>query len=517
MPRASVWLAEIAAHNGASVVTLRFGSEGYVSKPTDSPANAVYDARIARLGSFAMHIASSGRTLGEATMELGDLVLNNQDGGLDALIGYGFSGRTVTLKRLASPNAALSTAQTVLVATAETLEGADGLLTLRFYDRRRDIDKPLQGNFYGGTLTGTGASIDGTADMKNKPKPLVFGKVFNVPGVLANPYDLIIQVHDGAVSAITAYDGGIALVNDGDVASISALRSATGNPGHYRTCLAQGCWRPFGSFSGRAGFVWTADVAEGSSSADRRAGAVAQRILTKLGSGAVDTSAFAALNAVATQEVGIYLDSEASGISALRQVLGSVGAYIVANALGWFTTGRFAAPGSPVKTLTEPQIITDGQLGFIANPDTDGGVPTFKVRLTHSRRWHVHTDNDLAGCVWTGDPVRASGLKQEWLEEVATDPGVQDKHLLSQELAIETLLTASGDAASEATRRLGLYGAERMVVRAAIALDEAGAAILNATVALVSAQLSLSAGRNMVVIGREDDFQNETAMLTLWG
>lgn len=520
--RASDWLAELEWHSGSASGTLRFSSHGYVSHPDDEPANAVYEQRITAIGAFGVHLFGQGRTMGEMSVEMSDLTIANIDDALSAYIDYGFDGRPVTLRRLTEPRGALATSEIVLRGTLEGLDSDSGMQSLRFryYDRRRDIDKPIQTHFLPGTVLGTSASIDGTPDQKDKPRPLCFGKCLSVPGVMVNPYDLLIQVHDGPVHQIIAYDGGVPLTYAGDYPDITSLRAAVHNPGKYATCLAAGVWRPYGSFKGRPAFVWTADVIEGATAAERRAGAVTKRLLARLGQdGDIDAASFAALDAAATAEVGIYMEDETSCLGAIRQVLGSAGGWIVPTAMGAFQAGRFSGPAVPAWTLVEPEILTDSATDTIAitpNPDTDGGVPTHRVVIKHGKRWHVHSDNDLAGRV-AADAAKATALKQEYLDTSAEDPAVLAKHLLSRELSIETLIAETSAAEAEAARRLGLYGVQRKVIRVMAVREEAAAMVLNSTGTVQFRGLGFDAGKPMVVIGREDDFQRERVILTLWG
>ncbi len=78
---------------------------------------------------------------------------------------------------------------------------------------------------------------------------------------MVNRHALILQVADGPVRSIKAYDGHAPLTFDRDYAKGEELRAATGKPGRYATCLAEGLWRPFGAFSGKSAFVWGAEVA----------------------------------------------------------------------------------------------------------------------------------------------------------------------------------------------------------------------------------------------------------------
>lgn len=523
MPNASEWLLEVGTHDGVSAKTLRFSCKGYVTGPSDTPANTVYDARIVSLGAYTRHLFGEGRTIGDVEVELSDTVLANADGELDGLLNNGFSGQPFVLKRLLSSQSAFSTAATVLTGTLEGGDASGGMttFTLRGYDRRRDADVSIQKNTYGGTVLGGGASADGSPDMKGQLKPLLFGRCFSVPAVIVNPYNLILQFNDGPVSSIALMDGGIPLINDGDVSTLSALASSSGNGGHYKTCLALGLAKPFGAFNGNPGFIWTADVVEGSTSALRCAGAVVQRMLAKIGLTNINTASFTALNTLQPAEVGIYLDSDTSCLAAIRRVLDSIGGWIVPDSLGQFVVGRLDLPGAPVATVVEPQILTsssDETLQFTNNPDTDGHIPARRVTLNWRKNWHVHTTSDLGPCVNATSATRASILQQEVQTVVADSTAVATKYGAgAPELVIDTLLTDATAVQTELTRRAAMYSASRVSTQIAVDIDDAALMIPGATIALQFSRYGFDSGKAMRIIGRSDDNQNEKAVLTVWG
>lgn len=89
------------------------------------------------------------------------------------------------------------------------------------------------------------------------PKQTIYGRVFNAPVHVVNPYDLIYRVSDGPVSEIgPVYDGGIGLVMDGDVGTYDELMRGTVLPGHAMTCAALGYIR----FGAALWLAVTADV-----------------------------------------------------------------------------------------------------------------------------------------------------------------------------------------------------------------------------------------------------------------
>lgn len=517
MPRASVYLLEIGAHDGTTLLTLRIASEGYVTGPNDNPADTEYPAAIMEPGYFSRALFSEGKTFGPSEVSYGDITIANAEGMFDAWIDYGFSGRPVVLKRLASRDMAYASAATLLRATLTRLEATNAYteFRLRLYDRRLELDKPLQTNRYAGTVTGSSVNAEGTADMKDRPKPLCYGTCLNVPAVPVNPYDLIYQVSDGAVDYILAYDGGVALTDAGNYTTLAALRSATIPAGKFAKCMSLGLFR----LGGSPYKLVTADVVEGLTLGLRNAGAVTSRILARMGlTGAdnVDAASLTSLSAAAPGELGVFVKDDRTALSVLGDVLGSVGGWLLPNAQGVFTAGRFAAPGTPVWSLGEADIHTDegGSIGIVANPDTDGGLPAWRIILRYQRNWQTQADGDLAGCVTV---ARRGFLANETREAKAENATVKVKHLLAPELTIDTLLVSAADAAAEASRRLALYSVRRDVIQFPVRRSDATLAVLGSTGTVTMQRLGYQAGRNMVVIGRREDPRSESVELTLWG
>jgi hypothetical protein len=242
------------------------------------------------------------------------------------------------------------------------------------------------------------------------------------------------------------------------------------------------------------------------------------RMLTRMGfggAGDVDTAAFATLKAAAPQPVGIYLDSETTGISAMRQILASIGAALLPGMDGRFTVYRFTGLTAPEAVLTQRDIIGDS-FGLGSNLDTDGGQPASGIKLKWGYNYRTHSESDIAGYVTEVQPNRAAALRQEWREVVVPVAGVAALHPLAVELEVETLLTEEADASAEAARLAALYGVDRYVTQVTVTRERAEECPLNSTVTLYPDVL-IDAGRDMVVIGQDHDLTAETVSLTLWG
>jgi hypothetical protein len=214
-----LYLAEIVAYDPGvpGAVTLRYATRGFVTGPAETPANTIYDYRLKQPVNVTRDCFASGTTSGASRVGFGDLVLLNPDGVLDALAGYGFDGRAVTIRHATADSPAFpGDFTTVFVGTMEQATCGMDEVTIRLRDRQYETQVPLQTSFYLGD-NALPAGLEGTADdLKGKPKPVCLGTVSNVPAPCVNTSKLIYQVNDGAVASIpNVYDRGIGLWGDG--------------------------------------------------------------------------------------------------------------------------------------------------------------------------------------------------------------------------------------------------------------------------------------------------------------
>ncbi|CAH1672125.1 hypothetical protein [Chelatococcus asaccharovorans] len=508
-----IYLIELGAHTGTTAVTLRVATASYVTRPTDTPANASFLGRVADPGNFEAFLFSAGKTGGASEVGYGEIVINNPDGKFDAWINYGFDGRPIRIYAIADAFAPFSAATLVFRGSIEQIVTARALKQFRFriYDRRLDIDKPLQTVVYAGTTTSAGATAEGNVDLKDQVKPLIFGRVFNVPLVCVNVFNLIYQGSASALTGMLVYDGGVPLTYTSDYATIAALNAATLVPGKYASCLAQGIIR----LGGKPQYAVTADCTEGATAASRSAAQIVKRMLTRMGMTTADyvDATFTALDTLNAAECGIFLDGEVTALDAMQRVLASVGGYIAPNTLGQFEVGRLSAPGTPVATLTERDFL--GEVAFLATDDAGGGIPAYRVTLRYRPVWLVQKGGDLAGCQ---DDVDFRGfVGNEWREAKAENTAIQTKHLRAPPISLETLLVNPAAAGAEATRRLGLYGVRRDRVRVTVWRQKADGIRRGDTIAIVMGRLGYADGRAMVVTGMRMDNLKGQITLELWG
>jgi hypothetical protein len=525
--RPDPYLWEIPAWTGSAVETLRMATHTIATAPSDTPANTIYKGLIRDAGLMRRAVFEQTATQGKANVDLGFIEFNNT-GELDAWLNYGW-GRVATLKMLSATDAPVAGATILLKAMVAGIETANAprILRLRLKGRMAELDKPLLTSRYLGTTTSGDAPVqtEGDADLAGQIKPYIFGSVANVSTKLVSKFKLLYQVAANAVGSIIVYDGGIALTNAGDFGSVSALLNATVASGSYATCLAAGVFK----LGAPAAFAVTADVVEGATLSVRSAARVIQRMLalvpTIAGSDIV-TSSFDSFHAFNPAEIGIYIDSDAAAIDVISQVADSVGGAVLDTALGQFQAVWITTPSAPVDaTYALRDLLSADSMQMFAGPSSEGqGVPAWSVIVNWGRIWQTQGSGDLAPRIAEAtdgtDLARKQLLANATRQATTQDASVQTAHPQAVELTFDTLLTQQADAQAEASRRSALYKVrrDRITFPISFASDASRGNIeLGRSVKLTINRFGYNAGKNFLVLGREDNFTKKVRTLTLWG
>lgn len=530
-----IFLVELVTHDGVSAGVIPLATDGYTTRPTDSPPNKFYMPRLKAggAGSISRFMFASGTTGGPSQVGHGAiLAINGRPYGGTELIDnwVGLSFRTATIKSLETTAQPLSQAVVRAIATCEQLVSTDALdgFDVGLHDRLSDLDRPLQTNAYAGTTTSSGLGIEGEADLQDQVKPKVWGKQNNVNCVPVNVYDLLFQVNDGPVTSIAVYDGGLALTGVGDFGSVSALVAASVLPGRYATCLALGVFKTGGQPAGTI----TADVVEGATIGARTAGQIASRMFTWFQvqnptlTATLAPGMAAAMDALNDAEVGITITGEETFLAALARLLTSVGGYCLpqVTSASLFNLGRFNGPAVSAADTFE----LDGSLGGPpqrVETGADGrGIPAYRVIVKYDHIGVSQTGDALFGNV---TPARRAYLKDEWRQVIAEDLDVLTQFPDAPVITIETCLLSQVEAQAEADRLLALHSVLRdcYVIKQAMEDEDPLAPWeIGTTQELISkdGRMGLGTesgeGKNFIVIGREDDFSEPPIVtMTIWG
>jgi hypothetical protein len=510
-------IMDITAHTGSAQTTLRFATQGYVTKPTDSPANTYYDGRVKQPGNIQRSVFDRGATYGASRVAYGEVVLVNNDGALDAYLPYGFAGFPITIRRgVMLPNAAAPTWTTVLAGVMDSVDFSWGEISIKVADRQQELSKPLQATRYGGTNS-LPNGLDGVAtDIKGNGRPILFGKATNFTPPQVNTSRRIFELSDGLIQSVDAvYDRGTALTAGSAYTSQSDMETNAPSAGQYRAWLnAAGSYIRLGAEP--VGEV-TVDATQGGSAANRTAAQLMKQVLLKAGisSGDITAADVTALDTAAAFEAGYWVTdgTDTTGIQVMDALANTVGAWWGVDRLGKFRMGQLAAPHSAnsIGTLGALDIT---KIDRVRSSDQGGGVPAWQVTLNYARMFTVQTD--LAAAVPT---ALKSDRAEEWRTVVSNDASVKTQWPKAQELKFDTHLISAADAATEAARRLGLYKVRRDTLQARCKLSDAMAAAidLGTTVVVQLPRFGMSSGKAFLVTGIRTDLRNNTFDLTLWG
>ncbi len=536
-----------AVDAAGSTTALRYSSGAeFMTRPTESPPNAVYEARLMTAGNYERHCWARGTTTGASQRGYGVVELNNSDGALDALLRYGFDGQPITIRRGpeggAYPDDFPAMFSGVMSRVTVDWQKASVLLL----DRQSDMaDKSYQGTKFDGSNSGA-TGVEGTAsDIKGNPKPKLRGTANNFAPPCANTSDLVYQIDDGTaklpMTLTTVYDKGGALTVGTSRATLALLKSNTPSASHYDYYAGPDGWY-FKLGSTPSGTI-TCDASEGAA-ADRTVAQIVSRIVSSEGGiPLADIDGIAALDAACPYEVGIWVGEETTVGQVVDAVLASVNGFLVDSRTGRMKLGRFvdpatlpsagtieewqikgAAAGLKISGSNDPGVglrVSDGVNGgkakYKSGEDTTAGLPVYRALLEYDRNFTVQSDADVAGVAQS----RLAVLKEEYRTVDLSDRSILLKHKKAPEYTVTTLLRSATDAAAEAARQLALRKVASVIVEIPLDPETAADFDLAQRVDLMLARFGFDAGIPLFILGITEDLgaPDRAAMTTLicWG
>lgn len=471
----------------SSEESLFFSGEGFVTDPTDTPANTLFEPRLVEPISFSRSMFSSGRIGGLSVPGFGELILTNADGGLDDFATYAWDGRSVEV-RVGEAGAALEFYFTIFSGQSRTVEFDDLFIRLILRDNQNDFDIDYPDALYAGT-----GGNEGSAELAGQPKPKCFGQVHNVDPVLVDAANYVYQVHDGAIEAIDAvYDGGVALTitTDYTVDLSNGRFTLVAAPTGIITADVQGA-KPGGTY-----LTTVADIVQhlGENSAG----------LTHPGD--FDTASFTALNAANSAVVGIYDRETTTLASVLDRLINSIGGFYGFDRAGKFQVGRVElATGTAAAEFDSTTII---ELTRLAS-----AVPNHQVRVNFNRNYRVMSESDFGASI---TDAQRDALVRDFSVVTATDAAILTPYPNSSALIVDTMLATSAAASTEASRLLTLYKTQRDFYKILVK-TQPYTLKLNDVVKIIFNRYNLASGKLFRVISIVEDAANNQVELELWG
>lgn len=459
-----------------------------------------YDPRIIQPGLLRTEIRIDGIFGGRGSVSVGEIVLANIDGGLDALQGIAFDGRPVTMDTMDDVTG-LSVGGSI-TAQIKTLRFDWRTVTVVIQDPAAEVAAtPLHSARYLGNNS-AGNGTEGTpADVQDLVKPILLGGKTNLPAVLVNSNKFIYQAaYDvtltNSLQVTGVYDKGIALTNAGSVADINAAAAPasgtfiTDNNGRFRLGLAP---------NGRV--TCNAQISMGAGTIIQRLAELAPAISF------VDAASVSAANTAygSAHSPYYFSDSEKTVGEALDEFCAGFGYVWWVMSSGVFRFFKLTAPtGVPVLSLGSDDIID-------IDIAESGDVPVKRVTCQYNVNLAVMQRNELAAT-----------LSEALIQQFGLDYGKQSastfsSHLTAGEYVFQANTGASGTALDLATERLALQSVDRQVLRVVCNVRSIAPPELGAVVKITLDRFGMAAGKLFRVIATEHDWRRNKLELTLWG
>jgi hypothetical protein len=539
---------EIEAHTGSELIKLYISSSpAIVTSEFDTPPDLTFDTGLIQAGNYSLQCFANGKTYGAASIGYGEIILDNSDGQYDFLLDYGFDGRSAVLRRIDAtlvdssvyPDDWKSVFTGTLGAPLPSIKSyGKGTISIPWRDRMIELQTHLDlGIFLGDNELPEG--LEGTEhDLKNKVKPRVLGKVFEVSPPCVNTSKSVYAVSpptDGVSDIITdwdsisnfdavtdffgvmpngrsgigeidVYDSGVLIPQEGAYVDISEMMNIIPTSGYCRVLYSHGYVR----FGDEPTGLVTVTCDDGSANPNLLGSLVRDVLIEFKGwdSYRYNADELVALDTACSIEMGTLITDGQSTNQVLDILCESAGVCYYFDTSGVFRSFQISDPSLSAPDFT----LSDLQIQNISRINRDI-IPAKEVTLKTQKCWSVQTSG-VAGSV---SADRRSWIGNEWRVNRSVSVSTGTKHLLAPKLEFKSAFAE--DAQSECDRLRDLYCVKRDFIEVEILPNIFDFTDLNLGM-IGSIDLSGRLGyidRNMLLIGITADLARNKVTLTLWG
>jgi hypothetical protein len=502
--------------------TLRFSCQpGY----TDHLGRVWYP-RVMDPGLYKVDLFSGSKTFGSSNHSYGEVLLSNpisatkdKSGPLDDLKQYVFNGRSVKLF-IGSATGLYPTdfTQSYTAVVEQVMHKWDNVeIVLR--GRQVELDKPLNTVTFAGTNTSDTTEgligIEGVeADLKDKPKPVLIGRVYNISPILCNTIKLIYAVNpgqgievDGMGNGLHVYDNGVELFRSGKVltdANIQNNALATPPPGCY--------------VASESGYIRLGSTPQGTITCDAcclgyglistPANMIRQVLTISGNSSMIDEASFAAYSALDGYEGGVYINDNTKTVSqVIDEILSPKGSWYFGHT-GSMMLGLTSDPSTMTSVYAATSDVNIGMWDTDKVRETKQGAPASKVTVRYGKNYTVQT-NPAGACT----PSRKALIATQWRDRISDTLSIPDPLSLSQELIIDTARTTNYPSI------VGLYTTPREL----LFIDILELDFLNAALLLPGQCITVNlkgrfnyTTKKVLIVGILINYVSLTVRLTVW-
>ena len=409
------------------------GASGFTGLGSDGNSHT-WLPRIVDPGLIQKNLFSGDKISGPSTCTFGEVVLGNfkklteSAGPIDALKNYRFYGSKIRM--YFGLNNATSLSGFTQAYSAIVENPTVGWETISFAIRgpQADLDVPLYTTtFLGNNVLPDG--LEGNIDLKDKLKPVVLGRVYNISPVLCNSYKLIYAVTPftglsaGELNSdLHVYDNGVELYCAGVVSDIEAA----GFP-------------PFGQFyASVAGYirlgvapagVLTCNAAQQGYALIATPSNLVDYVLDNTShSSMVDSNSYTGFAPTDGYERGLFLSGSTNISTIIDQLVAPIG-YWFFTPLGKIVLGVLKDPSTMTSVYTFTKDVNILNFTRRKTSDTTGGVPANKITVSYNKNYTLESqptwDLPVDRKTWLNTEVRSisvvPGAVQDLAEELIFD------------------------------------------------------------------------------------------------
>lgn len=481
---------------GTTVTSLACTGEGFVTRPTDTPANMPVPPTLMDPGSYRREMFAGNRAFGAVRPAFGNVELYNGDGRYDGWATDGFDGRDFVLRWGPLGGAYPADFETAFVATAEGVTLTESSAVLRLRDKLTLLEKPI----VRATFAGTGG-VEGGAELAGVAKQRFFGTAMYPPLQLIDASRRVYLLSTGrSIGSWAVWDNGIQLTNQGIPAATldefidvyhqpdPGFFTIWGGPDEVYIRLGS---NPAGDMR------CSAVIGKPSGSAWALADWLAEAGYTGTIIGSLPNLGH------------VVEDSGTTWLDMLTHIAQHQGAWFGFDRLGRFVAKAFAAPaGAPVMTLSRQNCLS------IKRMPTDGdGVPAMQLSINAGTAWKSSL---AAGAQIT----RQEFSKEQWSARYTySDAAVLAKHPAagSIHMDIAPRMTSAQWVALRDKYRAWFFVDRSLIVATVPLTSESMALDLGDVVRVQWPRFGLSGGKDFVIVATRYDLRNRQIEYTLWG
>lgn len=438
----------------------------YTTLPTDSPANRVYSPVVSGGVAFTETLPLDG----SATLSVGDIELNNDDGLLDSWLDDVWVNKPIRIY-IGDVSWVRADFRLIFTGIVDNISSrAANRLNISLRDKLQRLNTPVSETLLGGTTPN-----------KDRLIPLCFGEVHNVEPLLVDPATLKYKVHGSAIERL------IEVRDNGAPVSINeSLIDGT------FTLVAQQAGTITCSVQGDKPTTYSNRIADTITRLVTGYGKVSDRLTTA----DIDTAQFAEFNAAHPQPVGVYLNDRSNVIEVCQQLASSVGAQISMSREGLLRLLKITLPATGTPLVVTPSDYVAKSLEIKERVDVKAAI-----KVGYCKNYTTQTGLN------TGLPASHKDLfMQEYLSVTVKNQSVADTYKLNTEpVQTDTLLLTESDATAEANRLLTLWQQPRTVYKF-VGYSHLLTVTLGQTLTLVSPRFGLSEGKTGIVVGIQSDW-----------